>query len=194
MPSMDCGCLRAECRGTHSFDDIVGAVYAGTMQFWPAENACAVTEIVTFPRRKVLHIFLAGGEMQEIVDMDGPAADFAKANGCTAMTIAGRRGWKKDTSCIKGILKQSYTSPNQRRLICAVIYLVAVARPSKVTIPQLDTGANAIVEPDSRRADRKNGVPALLRARGCRVYSHATAGHAVSIRCRCRVWNGPDGW
>ena len=81
--------------GTHTFDDIVGAVYAGQMQFWPNENACAVTEIVTFPRRKVLHIFLAGGEMQEIVDMDGPAADFAKANGCTAMTIAGRRGWKK---------------------------------------------------------------------------------------------------
>ena len=81
--------------GTHTFDDIVSAVYAGQMQFWPAENSCAVTEIVTFPRRKVLHIFLAGGEMQEIVDMDGPAADFAKANGCTAMTIAGRRGWKK---------------------------------------------------------------------------------------------------
>lgn len=81
--------------GTHTFDDIVGAVYAGQMQFWPAESACAVTEIVNFPRRKVLHIFLAGGEMQEIVDMDGPAADFAKANGCTAMTIAGRRGWKK---------------------------------------------------------------------------------------------------
>jgi hypothetical protein len=81
--------------GTHTFDDIVSAVYAGQMQFWPAENACAVTEIVNFPRRKVLHIFLAGGNMQEIVDMDGPAADFAKANGCTAMTIAGRRGWKK---------------------------------------------------------------------------------------------------
>ena len=81
--------------GTHTFDDIVSAVYSGRMQFWPAEKACAVTEIVTFPRRKVLHIFLAGGDMQQIVDMDESATKFAKANGCSALTIAGRRGWKK---------------------------------------------------------------------------------------------------
>ena len=81
--------------GTHTFDDIVSAVYAGHMQLWPAERACAVTEIVTFPRRKVLHIFLAGGDMEQIVDMDSSATEFAKANGCSALTIAGRRGWKK---------------------------------------------------------------------------------------------------
>jgi len=38
---------------------------------------------------------LAGGDMQEIVNMDESATKFAKANGCSALTIAGRRGWKK---------------------------------------------------------------------------------------------------
>ena len=80
---------------THTWDDIVSGIYSGQMQFWPAERGCAVTEIVTYPRKKVLHIFLAGGEMDQIVDMDDSATEFAKAQGCSALTIAGRKGWKK---------------------------------------------------------------------------------------------------
>jgi hypothetical protein len=81
--------------GTHVWDDIVSGIYSGKMQFWPAQNACAITEIITYPRNKVLHIFLAGGEMEQIVDMDESATEFAKAQGCCAITIAGRKGWKK---------------------------------------------------------------------------------------------------
>ena len=81
--------------GTHNFEDIVDGVKAGTFQFWPADDACAITEIVTFPRKKVLHIFLAGGNKDTIVAMDDSAAYFAQLNGCTGMTIAGRRGWKR---------------------------------------------------------------------------------------------------
>ncbi len=81
--------------GTHTFDDIVAGVYSGHMQFWPADKGCAITEIITFPRKKVLHVFLAAGEMNQIVDMDDSAEKFAIANGCSAMSIAGRRGWKK---------------------------------------------------------------------------------------------------
>ena len=81
--------------GTHNFDDIVTGVHAGVMQFWPADDACAITEIVVFPRKKVLHIFLAGGNMETIVDMNKSAEHFAKMNGCSGMSIAGRRGWSK---------------------------------------------------------------------------------------------------
>ena len=81
--------------GTHVWDDIVSGIYSGKMQFWPAQNACAITEIITYPRNKVLHIFLAGGEMEQIVDMDESAVEFAKQQGCTGMTIAGRRGWAR---------------------------------------------------------------------------------------------------
>ncbi len=54
-----------------------------------------MTEIVSYPQKKVLHIFLAGGEMDQIVDMDSSAVEFAKMNGCTGMSIAGRKGWAK---------------------------------------------------------------------------------------------------
>ena len=81
--------------GTHTLSDVVQAIQEGTMQFWPAPRGCAVTEIVNYPQKKVLHIFLAGGEMDQIVDMDSSAVEFAKMNGCTGMSIAGRKGWAR---------------------------------------------------------------------------------------------------
>jgi len=81
--------------GTHEYEDIVEAIKSGYMQFWPSPNGCAVTEIISFPRKKVFHIFLAGGEKNQIVDMDESAVEFARSQGCTGMTIAGRRGWAR---------------------------------------------------------------------------------------------------
>lgn len=80
---------------THSFDDVVESVKKGAMQFWPANDACAVTEIIPFPRKKVLHVFLAGGNAETIVDMNESAESFAKMNGCSMISVVGRVGWKK---------------------------------------------------------------------------------------------------
>jgi|TARA_Y100000289_G_C3929553_1_gene155552 hypothetical protein len=82
-------------QNTHLFSDIVDSVKRGHMQFWPAEDACAVTEIIEYPRKKALHIFLAGGNMETIVDMNESAEHFARLNGCTIMSVAGRKGWQK---------------------------------------------------------------------------------------------------
>ena len=81
--------------GTHTFDDIAAGVLTGRFRIWERPNGCAVTEFVVFPRKKVLNVFLAGGEMQAIKDLEAPAAEFARANGCHAMTISGRAGWKR---------------------------------------------------------------------------------------------------
>lgn len=81
--------------GTHIFEDIVDAVIEGRMQFWPASDACAITEVIVFPRKKVLHVFLAGGKMETIVDMNDSAVEWAKLIGCDGMSIAGRKGWVK---------------------------------------------------------------------------------------------------
>ena len=48
-----------------------------------------------FPKKKIFHVFLAGGEMDQIVDMNDSAAQFAKAQGCDGMSIAGRKGWSR---------------------------------------------------------------------------------------------------
>ena len=81
--------------GTHDFFDIVRGVMSGHMQLWAGEEGCAVTEITVYPKRKILHVFLAGGKMQQILDFEESAEQFAKLNGCNALSLAGRKGWLK---------------------------------------------------------------------------------------------------
>lgn len=81
--------------GTHTFDDIAAGVLSGRFRLWVRPNGCAVTEFVNFPRKRVLNVFLAGGEMQAIKDLEQPAAEYARANGCQSMTISGRVGWQR---------------------------------------------------------------------------------------------------
>ena len=84
---------------THDFKDIVDGVLSGHMHLWMGENGCAVTEIIVYPNKKVLHVFLAGGDkgygIKQITDMHDDAMAWGKQQGCDGMTVAGRRGWKK---------------------------------------------------------------------------------------------------
>ena len=84
---------------THDFVDIVDGVMSGHMQLWMGKNGCAVTEIVVYPNKKVLHVFLAGGNkgygIKQITDMHDDAMAWGKQQGCEGMTVAGRKGWKK---------------------------------------------------------------------------------------------------
>jgi hypothetical protein len=81
--------------GTHTPTDVVESILKGHMQLWPGKQACAVTEIVVYPNKKVLHVFLAAGDMDNIVDMQKSAEIWAKSQNCQAMTIAGRKGWSR---------------------------------------------------------------------------------------------------
>ena len=84
---------------THEFKDIVDGIISGNMQLWLGANGCAVTEIVVYPNKKVLHVFLAGGDkglgIEQITDMHDDAIEFGKQQGCVGMTVTGRKGWKK---------------------------------------------------------------------------------------------------
>lgn len=81
--------------GTHTFEDIAHGIKTGHMQLWPAEKACAVTEIVVYPRKKVLHVFLAAGDLDQITDAIDAVAAWGIQNGCESMTMNGRHGWKR---------------------------------------------------------------------------------------------------
>ena len=83
------------CNGTHEWDDIVAGIASSKMQLWAAPRGCIVTEIVVYPRKKVINIFLAGGELDQIMDMEHDIGQWAKSNGCTGGMMTGRLGWKK---------------------------------------------------------------------------------------------------
>jgi hypothetical protein len=83
------------CNGTHLFEDVVQSIAESRMQLWAAPKGCMVTEIVVYPRKKVLNIFLAGGELDQLIDMNDDMLEWAKMQGCTGGTMTGRVGWKK---------------------------------------------------------------------------------------------------
>jgi len=80
---------------THSFIDICEGVISGKMQLWSGQKGCAITEIVVYPNKKILHVFLAGGKMEQITDMQESAIEWGKAQGCEGMSLSGRKGWVK---------------------------------------------------------------------------------------------------
>ena len=81
--------------GTHLFEDVVQGVVEGRMQAWVNGDSIAITEVIVFPRKKTLHGFLAAGNMKRILEMVPSAAEWGRQQGCTAFTLAGRKGWQR---------------------------------------------------------------------------------------------------
>lgn len=85
--------------GFHTIGDIERAVERGEAHFWPGERSAVVTQFWDFPRLKALHYWLAGGELEEIVERMQPDINaWGAAHGCTRAIICGRLGWKKPLS------------------------------------------------------------------------------------------------
>lgn len=80
---------------THTFEDIWDEVVSGKAQFWPAKHGCFVTEVEVYPRKRNLHIALAGGKMDQLMEMVDSLEEFAKAVDCQSITISGRKGWAR---------------------------------------------------------------------------------------------------
>ena len=81
--------------GTHNFDDIVEMVQDNKLQVWPASESIVLTEIISYPRLKNLHYFLAGGDLIELSRMRPMIESWGKSLGCTRVTLAGRKGWAR---------------------------------------------------------------------------------------------------
>ena len=81
--------------GTHNYADVVKGIKQKKLQLWPAEDACLVTEIISYPQLKCLNIFLGGGNLKTLKDMHDSVEEFGKMVGCTRFTISGRRGWAR---------------------------------------------------------------------------------------------------
>lgn len=81
--------------GTHTFEDICEGVAAGTLQFWPGRASAVITEVVQTPRQKILHFFLAGGNLADMERMLPGLREWGREQGCTKMTLTGRKGWER---------------------------------------------------------------------------------------------------
>jgi hypothetical protein len=80
---------------THTIEDVEIGLARGVYVFWPASKSAAITEIHEFPRAKHMHLFLAGGELEELKSMVPMWQSWARFNRCSKLTLAGRRGWER---------------------------------------------------------------------------------------------------
>jgi len=81
---------------THALADVRALVEAGEAQVWAGERACMVTLVEEDPCERRLLIWLAGGDLEELVRRLRPAAErWARTQGCRRVLIIGRPGWER---------------------------------------------------------------------------------------------------
>lgn len=80
---------------THTPEDVAQAVRDGRMQAWTRGDSLVVTEVVQYPRANALNVFLAVGDMDEVLSLIPEMAEFGRAHGCTKMRMQGRQGWAR---------------------------------------------------------------------------------------------------
>lgn len=89
----------------YTLDDVRAEVLKGEAILWPGTNSAVVTQFWDFPREKACNFWLAGGDLDELMNEMRPAIEaWAVAQGCARMIIAGRAGWAK-------VLKQHDYAP-----------------------------------------------------------------------------------
>jgi hypothetical protein len=77
-----------------TLDEVRVAYLAGSYELFAVGKSALLVEIVSAEAGRVLHMFLAAGDLGQIVSDLIPQAElFGKLNGCFAAAIGGRRGW-----------------------------------------------------------------------------------------------------
>lgn len=88
---------------THNLQDIADNIANGSMQLWPAPKGAMVTQVQNYPRKRILHIYMAGGELESLMTLQTHIEKFAQDMGCQRITLTGRRGWQRIFSNWKNV-------------------------------------------------------------------------------------------
>ena len=84
--------------GLYTLNDILTAIAEGRMQSFVEGNSWAVTQVVSFPRAKVLEVFAAIGDLDDLRILHDRILDFAAEEGIGVIRAYGRKGWLPDAS------------------------------------------------------------------------------------------------
>lgn len=90
----------AEGTGDYTLANIHAALADRSMQLWlwikdERPTAALVTTLVNYPTRRVALMLLAGGDGLAEWKDDPTIKNWAKANGCAALEVFGRKGWER---------------------------------------------------------------------------------------------------
>lgn len=81
--------------GFETISDIERLISEGKYHLWAGSRCALITTFETFNDRHALTLKHAGGELDELMNMQGDLESFALQNGCDMLFLEGRLGWKK---------------------------------------------------------------------------------------------------
>jgi hypothetical protein len=84
-----------EMNGWITMDMVKELVEKGYMQLWARTNAVAATAEEERLGQKILTIVLAGGNLEQLKDIECEIEQYAIANGFGEIYINGRKGWER---------------------------------------------------------------------------------------------------
>lgn len=85
-----------ESGGEYTVDDVLSEVQQDHAIFYPAKLGAIVFKVIRYPRKRMLRIWLAGGDMESCLDTMLEASDYyAEKHECDGIEVVGRRGWEK---------------------------------------------------------------------------------------------------
>lgn len=79
---------------THEPADVVEMIMEGRAALWVGDRCAVVTQEIDLPRETQLHFWLAGGDLDEVVEIVSDVEAAAREGGITRISIIGRRGWR----------------------------------------------------------------------------------------------------
>lgn len=79
--------------GTHTVEDVLDAINKGTMQSFSDGDTWVVTQVIVFPQKRVLEIFLVVGTLEGVQRIEPAVMDFAKQVEAGLVRAFGRDGW-----------------------------------------------------------------------------------------------------
>lgn len=81
--------------GGFATEDVISRVEDGRFQAWQEGDSVVVTEILGYPRARVMNVVLAAGDMDEVLACQKQFVPFARQQGCKKVVMRGRKGWRK---------------------------------------------------------------------------------------------------
>jgi hypothetical protein len=82
--------------GAYLVQDILAAIAAGRMQSFAEGDSWAVTQVVDYPRTRMLDILVALGDLEECRKLHDRVLQYARDNDIALVQAYGRRGWIDD--------------------------------------------------------------------------------------------------
>jgi hypothetical protein len=81
---------------SHTLEDVLQAIKEDRAQLWCGERSAIVTEILKAPHKRYCRIWLAGGDMDELVNEMLPEVEtWALRRQCDSVQVNGRKGWQR---------------------------------------------------------------------------------------------------